>query len=158
MKMLNGRHRFNSPGSCRVLWLAMAASLRGIWQDWASNPVLVRRVGNDVRQLVLTDGSPIATQDRQHALMNEDLILPVIQRMSDECTLIVNSVDEFATQIICLTYKIFEGGVMQEEDALTVQFDKASDVDDVKVLAMGLKRCVAFVRKVFLKPNMPREP
>ena len=161
MQMPNSCRRFNFPiGSCRVSWFAMAASLRGVWEDWVANPLIVQRVQaqNSVRNLVATDGNTIATQDRHHALLNEDLVVPVLKRMSDECSLIVNSVDDFATQIICFTYRVFEGKTLNEEDAFNVEFEYPSDVDDMKVLAMGLTRCVAFVRKVFLKPNIPREP
>ena len=144
---------------CRLV-VAMAASLRGLWSDWRQTASVIHRVNlaGSVRRMVQTvDGSPLAVQDRPHAILNADLVRPVLERMSDETTLKMNTVDDFMVQIICFSASIYDQPEVNEDNAMDIEFDQPSDEDDLRVLAMGMKRCVAFVRKQFLKPHQPRE-
>ena len=115
------------------------------------------RARSTVRTLVHTLGDqPMATQDRAHALLNAPLILPVSKRMSDFTTLLVNGVDEFAVQVICFTAAQFEQPGISEHNALNLDFQDG-DMDDIRILAMGIKRCVAYIRKLFVRQHMPQE-
>ena len=69
---------------------------------------------------------------------------------SDCRTLVVNDVDEFCVQIIVLCAKV------SEDNALDVDFEEGA-YDELRVLAMGIKRCVAFVRKAFIKQHRPQD-
>ena len=130
----------------------MAALLSGLYEYWLEDPEVKHRIANSsIRDLVKTvDGSPIALQDKAHTLLNAQLVRPVLQRMSDCRTLVVNDVDEFCVQIIVLCAKV------SEDNALDVDFEEGA-YDELRVLAMGIKRCVAFVRKAFIKQHRPQD-
>lgn len=136
----------------------MAALLSGIHEYWLEDPEVMHRIGgSSIRDLLKTvDGSPIALQDRAHALLNACLVRPVLQRMADVKTLVVNGVDDFCVQIIVCCAKIYDQRGISEENALDVDFGEG-DYEDIRVLAMGLKRCVAFVRKAFVRQHKPQD-
>ncbi|CAE7439959.1 unnamed protein product [Symbiodinium sp. CCMP2592] len=131
------------------LSLVMAALLLGLYEYWLQDPEVKHRIADSsIRDLVKTvDGSPIALQDRAHALLNVALIRPVLQRMSDCKTLVVNDVDEFVVQIIVLCAKMYDQEGISEDNAMDVEFE-AGAYDELRVLAMGIKRCVAFDPKM----------
>ena len=136
----------------------MSASLSGIYEYWLQDPDLLHRVEHSsVRNLVKTVDSPIALQDRQHALLNEALITPILRRMADCRTLLVNGVDDFVIQIIVFCARVYgQSGDITEDTALEVEIQDG-DMEVVRVLAMGVKRCVAYIRKTFVRQHMPQD-
>ena len=112
---------------------------------------------HSVRTLVVTtDGSPIAVQNRTHALLDAELVSPVVKRMAACHTLYVNGVDEFTVQVICLAAALYKQEGITDDNAFQIEFQDG-DMDDVRVLAMGIKRCVAYVRKLFVRQHTPKD-
>ena len=132
----------------------MAASLGGVWEEWKAHPEIRHRCERSVRQLVKTvDGGPIALQNRSHALLNIPLIDPILRRMADSKTLVVNTVDELCVQIVCFAASLYDQKGIDETNAFHVEFEDG-DMDDIRVLAMGLKRCVAYIRKLYIRQHV----
>ena len=142
----------------------MAASLRGVGEEWFRDAVILNRcrtAHSAMALVVLVPGQPMALQDKTHALLNKDLIVPVLHRMASARTLLVNSVDEFRPQVVMfgcrlnlpadLTSDITDDNCL---DRLEIHED---DLMDVNLMAHGIKRCVAFVRKAFLRQHEPQD-
>ena len=141
---------------CTDLLFNGGLASRDMGKEWLAEPTIRHGCQHSVRTLVVTaDGSPIAVQNRTHALLNAELVSPVVKRMAACHTLYVNRVDEFTVQVICLAAALYKQEGITEDNAFQIEFQDG-DMDDVRVLAMGIKRCVAYVRKLFVRQHTPK--
>ena len=93
----------------------------------AYHPPPMPALGEDAR----CDGGRVAgaIQNRTHALLNAELVSPVVKRVAACHTLYVNGVDEFTVQVICLAAALYKQEGITEDNAFQIEFQDG-DMDD----------------------------